>query len=73
MTHAKEATHAPDVLVANEGTVFVFTPLTPRAREWFDENVQTEGWQWFGNALVVEHRFAWGLAEGLKDAGFVLE
>jgi hypothetical protein len=22
--------------------------------------------------LVVEHRFAWGLAQGMKDAGLVL-
>jgi hypothetical protein len=23
--------------------------------------------------LVVEHRFAWGLAQGMKDAGLALE
>jgi hypothetical protein len=64
---------APDVLVRNEGTVFVFCPLTPAARAWFDENVQSEPWQWMGASLVVEHRFAWGLGQGLKDAGFALE
>lgn len=73
MTRAKKATHAPDVLVANEGSVFVFCPLTPTAKEWLDENAQSEPWQWFGNALVVEHRFAWGLAASLKDAGLVLQ
>jgi hypothetical protein len=30
---------APDVLVANEGTIFVFCPLTAAAKEWVDENV----------------------------------
>ena len=62
----------PDVLVANEGTVFLFNPLTARANEWIDEHVQADA-QWFGTTLVVEHRYAWGLAQGMKDAGLVLE
>jgi hypothetical protein len=28
--------------------------------------------QWFGDALVVEHRYAWGLAEGMKEEGLLL-
>jgi len=63
----------PDVLVRNEGTVFVFSPLTKRAQEWMDDNVESEPHQWFGNALVVEHRYAWGLGQGMHDAGLVLE
>ena len=61
----------PDVLVCNEGTVFLFYPLTSRGREWVEENVQPDA-QWFGNTLVVEHRYAWGLAQGMKDTGLVL-
>ena len=71
MTSPKQDT--PDVLVENAGTVFTFCPVTNRAKEWFDENVETESWQWFGHALVVEHRFALGLAQGLRDAGLVLQ
>ena len=63
----------PDVLVSNAGTVFVFCPLTSAAKEWVDENVESEAYQWFGNSLVVDHRFAWGLGQGMKDAGLVLE
>jgi hypothetical protein len=63
----------PDVLVANAGTVFAFCPLTTRAKGWIDENVQTESYQWLGNVLVVEHRYAWGLAEGMIDSGLVLQ
>jgi hypothetical protein len=29
----------PDVLVRNEGTAFVFCPLSERAHTWIDENV----------------------------------
>ena len=68
--HSPEKT--PDVLVNNVGTLYTFCPLTLRAQEWIDEHVQTESWQWFGHALVVEHRYAWGLAQGMKDAGLVL-
>jgi len=72
MTPAKEATHTPDVLIANAGTVFIFCPLTHRAKNWIDEHVQPDT-PWFGNALAVEHRFAWGLAQGMLYAGLRLE
>jgi len=64
--------NTPDVLVCNEGTVFLFCPLTSRGKEWIEEHVQPDA-LWFGNALAVEHRFAWGLAQGMKDSGLVLE
>jgi hypothetical protein len=61
----------PDVLVRNEGTVFIFCVLTARAKGWLEQNVDTEPWQWFGNALIVEHRYACALAKGMKDEGLV--
>jgi hypothetical protein len=62
---------SPDVLVNNVGTLYTFCPLTLRAKEWIDEHVQDDA-QWFGHALIVEHRYAWGLAQGMKDGGLVL-
>jgi hypothetical protein len=62
----------PDVLVCNEGTVFLFCALTSQGKEWINEHVQPDA-LWFGNALVVEHRYAWSLAQGMKDAGLALE
>ena len=61
----------PDVLVSNEGTLFLFCPLTPRAKQWIENTVQSDA-TWFGNALVVEHRYAWGLGQGMRDAGLNL-
>lgn len=72
MTSTQVVHVVPDVLVHNEGTLFLFCPLTARAKHWIDECVQTDA-LWFGNALVVEHRFAWGLAQGMKDAGLNLK
>jgi hypothetical protein len=68
------SSHVPntlDVFVHNEGTVFLFCPLTSQAKEWIDEHVQPDA-MWFAGALVVEHRFAWGLARGMIDAGLAL-
>jgi len=61
---------SPDVLVANEGTIFLFNPLTTKAQDWITENVQDA--IWFGTTLVVEHRFALGLAAGMSQDGLVL-
>ena len=60
----------PDVLIHDEGTLFLFCLLTPRAKQWVD-HVQTDA-TWFGNALVVEHRYARGLGQGMRDAGLKL-
>jgi hypothetical protein len=62
----------PDVLVSNEGTLFLFTPVSDLARLWLVSNVQHDA-QWFGQALVVEHRYARDLALGLMEAGFNLQ
>ena len=72
MNSLQEKPVTPDVLVSNEGTVFLFNPLTARAKEWMVYNVQPDA-PWFGTTLVVEHRYAWGLAQGMKDAGLVLK
>lgn len=70
--HLKTQPKAVDVYVGNEGSVFTFQPATDTARQWIDENVEAEGWQWLGNTLVVDHRFAQDLAQGMIDAGLVV-
>lgn len=71
MSSSSQVPITPDVLVHNEGTVLLFCPLTSQGKEWIHEHVQP-GALWFGSALVVEHRYAWGLAQGMKDTGLVL-
>jgi len=68
---SKKKSVTPDVLVNDVGTLYTFCPLTLRAKEWIDEHVRDDA-QWFGHALIVEHRYAWGLAQGMKDDGLVL-
>ena len=57
-----------DFTIQNEGSILLFRPLTDAAREWLKENVQEDA-QWFGDALVVECRYAGDLAVGMLAAG----
>ncbi len=61
-----------DVIAKNEGTVWAFIPQSPRAKQFIDENVQTESWQWLGKNLVVDHRYAEGLIQLLEEEGGLL-
>jgi len=62
----------PDVQIVNHGSVFAFHLLSQNAQEFVDENVQTERWQFMGNALCVDHRFAGDLADAMRENGLVL-
>jgi hypothetical protein len=57
-----------DVQVTREGSLFLFDPRTPAAESWIDENVDPDTTRWAG-AVVVEHRYAYDLAQGMIDAG----
>jgi len=58
----------PDFEISDQGTLVLFRPLTAAADEWVKENVDPKA-QWFGGALVVEHRYAADLLQGVKDDG----
>lgn len=62
-----------DVRVIEHGSVVSFALLTAAAQEWVAENVGSESWQWLGeNVLVVDHRYAQGLYDGMKDEGLAV-
>ena len=62
-----------DVTVDNEGTIFLFHLLTEAAELWVAENTTGDETTFFGNALVVEHRYASDLAYGMHRDGLVVE
>lgn len=53
-----------DLLIRDEGTVVVFRPVSDAARQWIDDNVISEGWQWLGGTLAVDHRYADSIIQG---------
>jgi hypothetical protein len=62
--------------IDNQGSIVIFFPDTDAELTWLTDNTQTEAWQWQGKgslpSLVVDHRFAQDLAEGIKEAGITL-
>lgn len=50
-------TRKPVVHVEYHGTVTLIRPLTKAAKRWLQENVHSEGWQWWGDALACEPRY----------------
>jgi hypothetical protein len=55
----------PDFYVVDEGTIWLFTPLTPLAFDFLAEHIQSDA-QYFGPSLAVEHRFVYDLLVGLR-------
>ncbi len=58
----------PDFRCENHGSLFLLFPLTQRAHSWIEEHLP-EDVQWFGNAVVIEHRYIWTILDGIQDAG----
>ena len=61
----------PDISIENHGTIFLFRLNTSAAAEWVSQNVQEDA-QFFGDALVVEHRYARDVAAGMLADGLVI-
>ena len=57
-----------DFIVRNEGSIVLFTPLTAAAEEFIELRVDPDH-QTFGNAVVVEHRYAYELLAGITSHG----
>lgn len=58
-----------DVQTFVDGSVVGFKPLTETAQTWIAEHVQSEPWQWMGNTLWVDRRYARDLMFGMMEAG----
>jgi hypothetical protein len=69
---ATETLDTPDVVIENFGSIIGITPMSPAAREWIDENCQTEPWQWLGGMLGVDTRLAGDVLQGMSEAGLTL-
>ena len=47
-----------DARFHNNGSLIGIVPITLVAQEWIKENVSAEGYQWLGNVLYSEPRYA---------------
>lgn len=62
-------TKIADLEVRNYGTVALIEALTEAGRKWLHENVYADSWQWLGDRLAVEPRFAGAVMASAADAG----
>lgn len=66
----------PDVEVTTDGPgVYLFSLLTQPARDWVDENVDTEGYMWLGDRSFAcfDSGLAHGITQGMQEAGLVVQ
>jgi len=61
-----------DIRIQNEGTIFLFIPLSDSAKAWWEESCQEGSCD---NRFVkyVDHRYAHDIIDGLVEAGFEIE
>jgi hypothetical protein len=61
-----------DFSVENHGSLFLLRPHTPRAKAWMKHEVHAEPYQFFGDALAIEHRYISEIVRKLIDEGFIV-
>jgi hypothetical protein len=61
----------PDFFDENHGSIFLLRPVTPSASDWISEHIPDDA-QFFGNAVVVEHRYIWPILEGIQNDGLAV-
>lgn len=59
-----------DFLVRPQGTIWLFEPVTDRAREYTFTVLDVQDWQWAGPAFGVDHRIANDLIAALEEEGW---
>lgn len=62
----------PDVVVENHFSVFLFHLGSDEARAWIKDHVTGET-TWWGDALVVEPRYAQNLESHMTEDGLVVK
>jgi hypothetical protein len=63
---------APDILVANCGSVFLLRPVSPVGQAWLQENVIRDETQRFGDAVVCEPRYVADIVFGARGEGLLV-
>jgi hypothetical protein len=61
-----------DFTVSGHGSLYLLEPHTDAAKAWLNKQVHHGPYQWFGNALAIEHRYIGEIVQILQDEGFVV-
>ena len=61
-----------DLSIQNEGSIFLLRSHTDAGKAWIAENIPDDA-QWYGGAVVVEHRYIGDIAQGAANDGLEVE
>lgn len=64
-----EASPPDDFDIIDAGSLIGIKTLSEAGKAWMDEHVQAEGWQWLGDILYMDKRFAFDLIAGMREDG----
>lgn len=54
--------------VQDHGSIVMLHPDTDAERQWLEDHVAYESWQWLGGALACDPRYVDAVLAGLDDA-----
>jgi len=61
-----------DLKLEDHNTIFLLRPATSLGADWVESYIN-EGYQSFGNAIVVEHRYVKDIVDGAVDDGLAVD
>ena len=62
-----------DFMVTTHGSMWLFEPLSERAKNFTGTDLDVQPYQWLGKAFGVEARLANDLVTALEEEGFEIE
>ncbi len=51
-------------------TIYQIVPVDKKVKDYIEDNVVTEAWQWLGGSLCIGHRYIDDVVNILIGAGF---
>jgi hypothetical protein len=72
LTSEEDKQMTADVMIENHGSIALFTPMTPDAHQWVEENANVEPWQRIGCSIACEPRCLDQIVEGMQESGLVV-
>lgn len=61
------------MLIVKDHSIVTFAAETGDELAWLASNTEAEAWQWQGESLHVDARYAEDVFAGVRDAGFTWE
>lgn len=62
-----------DIIVRNDGTIWMLRPVTDAARAWVAQNVNIEPYMAIGDGFAADWRCGRDIVDGAEDAGLIVE